>query len=230
MLPDLIGTLIAALFTVMVLSFILGDNPLFRFSVHVFIGVAAGYTAAIAVRNVILPHLIFPLTAMAFGDFSQENLLALIPLLLSALLFTKVSEPLNRLGNVSIAYLVGIGAAVAIGGAVLGTLFPQTDTAIGLLDVGSIQITDPVEQLLEWVSRLIALLGTLATLIYFHFGARAGTHAPPKRNRFIEAVSNLGHGFIAVTFGVMFAGVFAAAVTALIERIQFLWSLVLSFL
>jgi hypothetical protein len=34
----------------------------------------------------------------------------------------------------------------------------------------------------------------------------------------------IGQVFIAITLGVLFAGVFAAAMTALIERLSFIWS------
>jgi len=42
------------------------------------------------------------------------------------LLLLKLSPRTARLGIPSMAFLVGVGAAVAIGGAIMGTLFPQT--------------------------------------------------------------------------------------------------------
>ncbi|NJN44470.1 MAG: hypothetical protein HC806_06945 [Anaerolineae bacterium] len=52
---DLTGTVLGFLLTCMVLSYIFGDNPLFRFSVYLLVGVAAGFAGAVAVRNVISP-------------------------------------------------------------------------------------------------------------------------------------------------------------------------------
>jgi hypothetical protein len=40
----------------------------------------------------------------------------------------------------------------------------------------------------------------------------------------IEALGAMGQGFIAVTFGLLFAGVYMAALTAFIERVHASWS------
>ena len=41
-----------------------------------------------------------------------------------------------------------------------------------------------------------------------------------RRNRFIEILAQIGKVFIAITFGVFFAGVYTAAMSAMIERIS----------
>jgi len=110
-----------------------------------------------------------------------------------------------------------VGAAVAIGGAVAGTLIPQTLTSINLFDLEA--DPRPLDRLIEGV---IILAGTLTTLIYFHFGARP-TPGGPQRSRLVHILSSVGQIFMAITFGVLFAGAFAAALTALIERLNFVW-------
>lgn len=227
---DLIGTLIAALLTLLVFFYIVGDNPLFRLTIHIFIGVSAGFAGAVAIRSVVIPTVINPLLGLAGGDFSLQNLLGLVPVVLSLLLLTKLFDKISPVGNIAMAYLVGIGAGVAIGGAVFGTLFPQVVAATDLLDLGTLQPNGFMSQVGEFTSRLIALVGIIATLIYFQFSARHVPNAAPQRPQWIETISLVGHGFIAITLGTIFAGVFAAALTALIERIQFLWTLLLSFM
>jgi hypothetical protein len=44
----------------------------------------------------------------------------------------------------------------------------------------------------------------------------------------IEILAVVGRFFIAVTFGVLFAGAYAAALTALVSRIYFIWSFIAS--
>jgi hypothetical protein len=229
-LPELIGAAVGMLFTLLVFSYIVADNALFRFTIHVFIGVSAGFAGAVAVRNVILPRLVLPLIEMLVQGPSEENLLSLVPILLSILLLAKMSRRLSRLGNIAMAYLVGIGAAAAIGGSVLGTLFPQVNASLNLMDLSTLSTNDPLATVGSLVSRLIALVGTLATLIYFQFSGSNASNAPPSRPAYIEGVAKIGHGFIAITFGVMFAGVYAAAIAALIERVQSLWSFLTAFL
>jgi hypothetical protein len=67
------------------------------------------------------------------------------------------------------------------------------------------------------------LVGTITTLVYFHFGARS-TPDGPQRSKLVIVLGWIGQIFIAITLGVLFAGVFAAAMTALIERLNFIWS------
>ncbi len=222
MTPTLIPAIISFLLTVMVLSYLFGDNPLFRFATHVFVGVSAGYVAVVAFYQVILPYLVFPL----WNAPMIEKGLLLIPLILSALMLMKISPRLGWLGGPAVAYLVGVSAAVAIGGAVLGTIFPQTAAAIEPFDILDPNQVNPVESLFNGLVMLVATIGTLA---YFHFGARRQADGSTKRNGLIEVFAWVGRLFVALTFGVLFAGVYTAALTALIERIHSLLNLFGSF-
>ena len=67
----------------------------------------------------------------------------------------------------------------------------------------------------------VILAGTLATLAYFHFGARRGSPGLiPSRAPWIEEIAGVGKLFIAITLGAIFAGVYAAAMAALVERVE----------
>ena len=52
---DNIGLLISLALTVMVLSYILGDNPLFKIAEHIFVGASVGYAILVAWHLVIRP-------------------------------------------------------------------------------------------------------------------------------------------------------------------------------
>lgn len=221
-LVELIPALLGFLFTLMILSYIIGDNPLFRFAVSIFVGVSAGFAGAVALRSIVYPNVIWPLIRVALGNGSAQDAYAVIPLLLSVLLLLKLSKRLGRAGNIAMAYLVGIGAAVAVGGAILGTIFPQAGASMDLLDFSSLPGFQfaPADFATEVLSRFIALVGTLATLIYFHFGVRAvAGEENLERSKWLEVIGQVGQGFIAVTFGVMFAGVYSASLMALIDRV-----------
>ncbi len=214
-LADTIGAIVGFLLTLMVVSYILEDNVLFRIAIHIFIGVAAGYAAVLVVYNVILYQLIFPLRE---APLDKIYLLG-PPLLLGLWLLLKSSPRLARLGSPVVAILVGIGAAAAIGGAVTGTIFPQVKTSVDLLGPGSNIITG-----------VLILLGTAATLAYFHFGVRDRGDQPAQRPRWIDYIAKAGQGFIAITFGALFAGVYLAALSALIERVASIWNLIWTYL
>src|SRR5512136_1435580 len=112
MSPDLVAAVIAFLFTLMILSYLVGDNPLFRVAIYIFVGVSAGYVATVAWWQVLWPNVIVPVLS---GTPMQKSLLA-VPILLSGLLLMKAWPPLTRLGMPAMGLLVGTGAAVAIGG------------------------------------------------------------------------------------------------------------------
>jgi len=214
--PDLVTGIISFVLTLMVLSYLIGDNPLFRTAIYLFIGVTAGYVASVAWKLVLLPLLVKP---MVEGTWSDRLLLA-IPLFLGVLLFAKLSPRASSLGNASMALLVGVTAAAAIGGAVYGTILPQTMATINLFDLSA--GGNLVEKMFEGV---VLLVGTVSTLAYFHFGSRWKSTSE-SGNRFLNWIGWLGRVFIAITLGVIFAGVYAAALTAMIERLFSLWTFV----
>ncbi|NOY97834.1 MAG: hypothetical protein GXP40_01345 [Chloroflexi bacterium] len=222
--PDLISGFIAFILTLLVFSYLLGDNPFFRAAIYLFVGVSAGYIAAVAWYQVLWPELISPLL---FGS-PGERILLTIPLVLGLLLLTKIIPPLSKIGTPAVAFLVGVGAAIAVGGAVLGTIFPQTGATINAFDLqaAAAQDVSPAEQIF---GASILLVGTISTLVYFQFGARRFSGETIRRSRLVEGIALVGRIFIAITFGVLFAGVYAAALTALIERLTFLWTYLGSF-
>jgi hypothetical protein len=232
---DLIGSFIAAVLTIMVLSYLIGDNPLFKLAMHLLIGVAAGYVGAVSVHNVLIPGLIKPILDAGLAGLADSQLIVtvIIPLVLVILLFLKVAPSTARYGTFSMVILVGVGAAVVVGGAITGTLVPLTLDSMESLNPNIVnQLTGEtgIERLL---SVIIVLVGTLTTLFYFRFTVRktdveapfaivAGATIPGP----LTIIKGIGKGFIAVTFGVMYAGAVAATLIVLAERVQFIWDTV----
>jgi predicted membrane protein len=164
-LLNFIGLALGFLLTILVFSYLLGDNPFFRLAVHIFIGVSAAYVGLVTINNVLIPRLVVPLIDGSRG----ERLLSILLFIPSIFLFFKVT-PLRRFGNWSVAILVGIGAAAAIGGAITGTLFPQILGTINGVDPSTFAVYG--NRWLQIINGIIVVLGTLSTLIYFHFGTQ----------------------------------------------------------
>jgi len=213
----LLSALVGFLITLIILSYVFfRDWVLFRIVMYVFIGVAAGYAGAVAVRSVLWAMLLKPLMV-------ERSLLWLVPLILTVLLLIKVSPgPLSRWGNIAVAYLVGVGAAAAVGGAIQGTLLPQSLAAMDAFNFSLMRARNI--GLGEFVTTgALMLLGTISTLAYFHFSARPRQNRPPARQKWIEGLAKIGEVFIAVTFGALFAGVYLAAASALAGSMSALW-------
>ncbi len=220
-------------FSVLLYLFI-GDNPLFRIVSYLFIGVVSGYIVVLILFQVLAPRLLLLLES---GDLTLLAI-GLVPFLLGALLFFKLWPRTSSIGSISMAILVGVGAAVTVGGAIFGTLFGQIRSTFALFPSLGALAGNVVDNGFLLLEGLFVLIGTVATLAYFQFGARArGTaagaaavdaagaaSATARRGVWLEALAWAGQIFIGITLGAIFAGVYSAAITALIERIDFIFS------
>jgi hypothetical protein len=199
-----------------------------------FIGVSAGYVGAIAVDEIIYPQLILPLQAWWLNTPMIDFFDLMIRLLLTFLLLTKLFPRTANIGNPVTAMLVGIGAALAIGGAVQGTILPQLGASATIFDIESFQLALQGGYYLEsgglLLEGFITLLSTIGTLAFFHFGARSRGHLSPERSIFVDALAWFGRVIIPVALATIFAGVILSALTALIERLDSLIELINYFL
>jgi hypothetical protein len=218
MLPDnLIWSIIGFILTVLVFSYLAGDNLLFRIIIYAFIGISAAYVTLIVITQVLWPRLLLPIITGTL----REQLIGLSGLILCLLLFTKLIPRLSRVGNLPMGYLVGVGAAVAIGGTLTGTLIPQ---ALALADITWLKspsgiITGSTGMI---VTGAMILVGALTTLIYFQYGAKQSRDGKVHRGFIIESLAWIGKIVVAISFGAIFAGVLSASITAMVERINFM--------
>lgn len=205
---DILWTLVGFVITLLIFSYILGDNPLFRIATYIFVGVSAAYVALQVIYQVLIPRLVEPLLAGSY--------LLVIPLLLGVLVIAKLFPRISGVGSLSMGYLVGAAAAVAVGGALFGTLLGQARGAVDEFGLAAMGVT-PAMQVVEGI---FLLVGTVATLLYFQYGATKRADQPPTRPAAVELLAQVGRVFIAITLGALFAGVFSAALAALIERMD----------
>ena len=190
--------IIGFLLTLLVFSFVLRDNPLYRLAVHLLVGVSAGYVVVIAIREVVLPVV----ETIVREPGRPAGLVWILPLLLALLLLLKAIPRISWVGNSSMAILIGIGAAVGLVGAIVGTLFPQ--------------VTVRYES--AFLGLFVALLSIL-TLAYFHFSGRASENGMATLPRWFEYVRSLGRVVITITLAGLFAGVLSTSIVLLTERV-----------
>ncbi len=210
---DLVWTGVGFILSLFILSYIFGDNPLFRFALYLFIGVSAGLIAVVIIYHVLIPRMVMPLIS---SETVLQKAILLIPLIMSGLLIFKLSPKYSKVGSLPMAYLVGIGAAILIGGAVFGSIIPQTDSTIQAFGITPRGGLSPVTQL---ISAIILLIGTISSLVFFHFGAKQKAGKPIQRSRMVKSLSKIGQIFIAITLGSVFSGVLISAITALVTRL-----------
>jgi hypothetical protein len=207
-MPELIGLLLGAALTLFVLSYLLGDNPLYRLALNLFVGTLVGYSFGTVLREVLL--------GMALPRLLASPAAAVVPLVLGMLLLFKGFPDQAYIGNFPIAYLIGVGTAVALGGALVGTLAPQigaTARALGSASLGAFRF--------GFLDGLLVVVGTVCTLLAFTYTRFSALPAGNVWRRCLDGVGEIGRLFLTVVFGLAFAGTVTASLSIFIGRVQF---------
>lgn len=193
---DLIGGWVSFVLTLLVFSYLLGDNFLYRIAIHVLVGVAAAYAVIVAAESVVVPWLDETLLADTAGRDSATmaglRVMGTIPFLVGVLLLFKYSPRLAPVGDLGLAFVIGVGLAVALAGAVAGTVIPLARAAGR--SVGD-----------DTLDGIVIVVGVITTLVYFQYSAveRAGRLQRPRP---VRALSAVGQVFVTVTLGALYAG------------------------
>jgi hypothetical protein len=234
-----IGTLVAFALTLMVYCYLGKDIPflygIYRIAAYLFVGVALGYGAIVAWHSVLAPRLLLRLEG---GQWWY-----LAPLALCLLLLSKVKRSWGGAGNVTLAFMFGVGAALAVGGSLVGTLIPQVQAAFVSLNPAHYEGIVAQEGGLSAVyvsNAVLVAIGTISALLYFTYtadaGARSETRAPSgtrARGRLLDGLVRTARGFgkvfLTFTFGALFAMSSLSFLSLLVDRVRFiietLWAL-----
>lgn len=200
-----IGFIISLALTLLIFSYLLGDNILFRLAVSAFVGLAAAFTTIVTIQSVLLP-----LTKSG----GLNALLFVVGGILALLLLIKPIRQLRVLSNISLGFLIAVGSAAAVVGAVSGTLIPiVSQTAEVDFDNG----------LMPMISSLILVIGVITSLLYFNYGARQNSQGEIKRGVIMKTVATIGQGFIVVTLGALYGAAILTSLTILTGQLEMLF-------
>jgi len=215
-------TVISFVLTLMVFSYVLGDLPLvrnlYRIAVYIFVGMTAAFTVIVTFEGVILPYLQDiqnPATSWTPLGNVADIVIFFTALLFGLLLLLKPIGRLAWLTNSVFAIVIVVGAAVAVIGAITGTLFPLVRTSTTLPD----NVVGNPSALLN-IS--VIFLGTVTSLIYFQYQAKETNTGEVKQGILIRRLSTIGKVFIVTTLGAIYATALLTSLTILTERIGFL--------
>jgi hypothetical protein len=192
------ATWVAALVTLAVWSYLVGERRILRAAQLLLAGLATGYLALVAIREVLVPQLLTPL----LGSPSAHPELV-IDLLLVAVLVAWRWLP-RRVVAIPAAVVVGGTAGYALGGAVTGTLLPQL--AAGIVTSSS----GPGGA----ISGVIGLAITVPVLLAFLHGA--------PRTTLVAGAARAGRWFIVGGLGAWLGFLLLSRLALLVDRIGFL--------
>lgn len=146
-----LGVWLAAFATIFIYSYLLGDNPLFKFAEHFYIGIAAAHAVVLGYQNI---------QEMAWKPLVAGKWIMIIPLVMGLLLYTRFVKDWSSLSRIPIAFLVGLAAALSIRGALDASLIKQVAATM-------VPVTD--------FNSFIFPIMVATTITYFFFTAGSKT-------------------------------------------------------
>jgi hypothetical protein len=169
--------------------------------------VSLGYVGTVVLTTILVPRIQLVVGA------PLANLPTLVPLLLGVLILVRLARPAAGGAVLPFFVITVIAAALALAGTVVGTLVPQTAATMLGLNPG---------RPFELLNNVIIIVGVLLTLHYFNFGVRAdGT-----RSAAGTLAAGAGRWLIVITLGAVLGTLAISFISALIERVDFVFLVV----
>ena len=202
------GAWVATGLTLLIFSFLYKDNPLFKLAEHLYVGVSVGYTIVKAYDTVLVHLVVKPIV-------EQGEISLLIPVGIGMLMLTRYVPKAAWMSRYAFAFIVGMGAGLAIPRTISSFILKQVeDTIRPLLSLAgsdgvtfSMNLLNPASNL----NAIIILLGVSSVLFYFFFSIEhtgAG-----------KVVARTGIMFLMISFGAAFGYTVMARMSLLIGRL-----------
>ncbi|MEE2785988.1 MAG: hypothetical protein VX589_01530 [Myxococcota bacterium] len=160
---EIFGAWVSIFLTLALFSFLYDDNPIYKVTEHVFMGISIGYGVVEIYMLQFEPNLIQRLAA--------GEMIYLIPLILAVMLMFKVSRRNAWIARIPIALLVASFAAVKITGETSGKLILQLKASLPNLEASwrAHGFWDWQKDGAGIFSDTFLVLGLMACLIHFYF-------------------------------------------------------------
>jgi hypothetical protein len=203
-----LGAWVATGLTLLIFSFLYKDNPLFKLAEHLYVGVSVGYTIVKAYDTVLIHLVVKPMV-------EQGEISLLIPVAIGMLMLTRYVPKAAWMSRYAFAFIVGMGAGLAIPRTISSFILKQVeDTIRPLLSLAgsdgvtfSMNLLNPASNL----NAIIILLGVTSVLFYFFFSI--------EHTGVGKAVARTGIIFLMISFGAAFGYTVMARMSLLIGRL-----------
>ena len=214
-----IGLWLAAFFTLAVFSFLAGDNPAYKFTESIVIGVSAGYWMVVAFWETLVPKLLANLAPDMVKAWCMPNLEgglfhldALIPLGLGIMLLSQLTPLGRHVGRWPLAFVIGTFAGLKMVSHVESDIIEQVRaTMLPLVVVGD----DGSFAVWASLRNMLIVAGVLCTLAYFVFSV--------EHKGAVGRAARVGVWFLMITFGSAFGFTVMGRIALLAARFEFLF-------
>lgn len=192
------GYLTAAILTLIVLSFLVKDNPVFDLLQHAFVGLYFAYSVGLTYHSYIRP------TVQDIVNKGQFSLI--IPIVLGLLVYFMFIPSLNWIARYPMSLWVGYGVGLI--------LAFQPATLVGQITSTFIKFFGR-QTFWQNLDAVLLFIAVIASLTYFFFTVR-------KEGTAIGSVAGLGRWVIMIALGAAFGSTVLYRITLFTGRLQFL--------
>ncbi len=200
-----VGTLVAAIATLAIFSFLYRDNPFYRLAEHILIGLSVGFTLVLLWTSVLTPKMFIPL-------FSKGNLWTLIPFCMSILMLMRLRGAWSKFSKPVMALIIGAGAGLSIPARLDARILKQLAATIDPFSAMGLGQLSGV----ELFNAILGLIAVITVMVYFFYTR--------PDNKPVRAISQTGIYFLMIFFGATFGYTVTSRLTLLIGRMEFLLS------
>ena len=193
---DLAWQALAALTTLAIFSFLLGDNPVYKFVERLWVGVSTGYFTMLIFHTSFIDKVWDPLVHQHLWRY-------LFPAALGILMWFRLSPKLGWLSRYALAFYIGISTGVGIPLAFKAGILLQAEGAMR-----------PLHANVAGINYLLLLIGFICSMSYFFF-------SKPHTGVF-GGISKVGIYTLMVGFGAGFGLTVMGRVALLVQRVIFL--------
>ena len=205
---SIVGAWVATGLTLLIFSFLYKDNPLFKLAEHLYVGVSVGYVIVKTYDTVIMQLIVKPIV-------DNKEFALLIPVAIGMLMLTRYVPKVAWMSRYAFAFIVGMGAGLAIPRTVSSFILKQVeDTIRPLLSMTGSEVVTFSMNLLNpasHINAIIILLGVSSVLFYFFFSI--------EHRGVGKAVARTGIIFLMISFGAGFGYTVMARMSLLIGRL-----------
>lgn len=225
---EVVTILIGGIATLAIYSFLIKENYFFRFFEHIFIGIAAGITPIITIRDFLWPKILSPLFGMNvkyFPDgtiaspYNANYLLYSVPIIFGLFYYGIYTKKFAWLARLVIGVTLGASAGLSLQG-FFTELIPQITSSAKPLIV----FTDGVFDWSTSLNNTVFILTLIAVMSYFFFSFKPSVFA-------LKRSAYMGRWMLMLCFGAFFGSTVMARMALLVERLQFItddwWPVVL---
>jgi hypothetical protein len=220
-LPRTIGLWVAAFCTIGIMSFLVGDTPLYKLVESIFVGVSAAYYMVVGFWSEIVQNLLaklFPdlvrLTVMpGLSADAESNPWYIVPLLLSGMLLMRLSPKGAWIARWPLAFFIGATAGIRLVSYLEADFVQQISNTILPL---AVYTSDRAFDLSASVRNILIVAGVLMGLVYFFFSV--------EHKGVVGAVARGGVWLLMITFGASFGYTVMGRIALLADRLEFLFN------